>query len=145
MHYRKKGPSYKLKSRSQVTRVWSTKLSLSLCFSFLFVLYSAVIYALFMPLCFFFFALYFSFQAHWLFESTSPSLVLVICLRQMAVDGPEEGCECACVTGIDFVCVYEYVCGSKYVCKHPDVCVRGSQHIVGRHVTTELGTQVCLV
>lgn len=93
----------------------------------------------------FFFAHSISFQAHWLFQPTSPSLIglLVMCLRQMEVDGPQEGCACACVTGIDFECVDEYVCGTKYVCKHQNVCVRvyliSVDLVVSMHATTVCG------
>lgn len=109
-------PCCRLKSRSRVTRVWNTKLSL---FVFLFLvspLFCCNLRTL--PGSFFFFAHSISFQAHWLYQPTSPSLIglLVMCLRQMEVDGPVEGCVCACVTGINFVCVYEYVYGSQYVC-----------------------------
>jgi len=65
-------------------------------------LHAAVIYTLFLPLSFF------SFEAHWLFEPTSPSLIgpLVMGMRYMDVGGAEEGCACAGVTGIDFVYIY---------------------------------------
>lgn len=50
-----------------------------------------------------------------------------MCLRQMEVDGSEDGCVCASVWQvlIFYACMI-IVCGFKYVCEHPNVCGRVS-------------------